>query len=338
MSAGFLSVGSLWGLLGSGAIAAEIAPSEQGDSESKLELDDLRQASIISNSESNNDKIGANPESVAIETPNLEPSLNLEQPVAATQMPVQPLATPEDFAASEELAQVTSVSELSDVQPGDWAFTALQRLVEESGCLEGYPNNTFQGNRALTRYEFAAGLNACLDVVVQLIGSGSNLEEIRRLQEEFATELATVRADVDTLQTDVALLQANQFSTTTKFSAQLFTRLNFATRSGDIKAECLNVFVPARDPVTNQPVVRTLTDDLELTFSYYTWLNFSTSFTGKDRYSYGSMNLFPVSDARPDGKVNSQAVQVGVAFPDLFKRGRAGNYLLCSTLRRNRRS
>ena len=59
-----------------------------------------------------------------------------------------------------QLAQVTSVSELSDVQPGDWAFTALQRLVEEYGCLEGYPDRTYRGNRALTRYEFAAGLNA----------------------------------------------------------------------------------------------------------------------------------------------------------------------------------
>ncbi|MEN8447483.1 MAG: iron uptake porin, partial [Cyanobacteria bacterium J06555_13] len=120
---------------------------------------------------------------------------------------------------STEIAQVTSVSELSDVQPGDWAFTALQRLVEEYGCLEGYPDNTFRGNRALTRYEFAAGLNACLDVVLQLIGDG-DLEELRRLQEEFAAELAVVRSQVDNLESDVAELEANQFSTTTKFSAQ----------------------------------------------------------------------------------------------------------------------
>jgi hypothetical protein len=37
------------------------------------------------------------------------------------------------ISAPIQLAQVTSVSELSDVQPGDWAFTALQRLVEEYG-------------------------------------------------------------------------------------------------------------------------------------------------------------------------------------------------------------
>ena len=35
----------------------------------------------------------------------------------------------------EEAAQVTSVSQLSDVQPTDWAFQALQSLVERYGCI-----------------------------------------------------------------------------------------------------------------------------------------------------------------------------------------------------------
>ena len=59
------------------------------------------------------------------------------------------------------LSQVTSVSQFSDVQPTDWAFQALQSLVERYGCIAGYPKSTYRGNRALTRYEFAAGLNAC---------------------------------------------------------------------------------------------------------------------------------------------------------------------------------
>jgi len=41
------------------------------------------------------------------------------------------------------------------------------------GCIAGYPG-TYRGNRALTRYEFAAGLNACLDRVNELI-AGSNI-------------------------------------------------------------------------------------------------------------------------------------------------------------------
>ncbi|MEO0770945.1 MAG: carbohydrate porin, partial [Cyanobacteria bacterium J06649_4] len=42
------------------------------------------------------------------------------------------------------------------------------------------------------------------------------------------------------------------------------------------------------------------------------------------RYSYGSTDLYPVSDVLPDGQVNAQSVQVGVAFPNLFKQGAQG--------------
>lgn len=39
----------------------------------------------------------------------------------------------------------------------------------QPGCLSGYPDGTYQGDRPVTRYEFAAGLNACLHQVNQLI-------------------------------------------------------------------------------------------------------------------------------------------------------------------------
>lgn len=192
-------------------------------------------------------------------------------------------ATISDVIVAEpvQLAQVTSVSELSDVQPGDWAFTALQRLVEEYGCLEGYPDRTYRGNSALTRYEFAAGLNACLDVVVQLIGSGSQLDEIRRLQEEFAAELATVRGDVDALQTDVAELEANQFSTTTKLRGQLDTFLvvpfDEATAYVDGTTETgPSLPVVAGIPVKGGP-------EADATVEYRARLILDASFTGEDR-------------------------------------------------------
>jgi len=71
----------------------------------------------------------------------------------------------------DSLGQVTNVTQLQDVQPRDWAYVALQELVERYGCIAGYPDGTFRGNRALTRYEFAAGLNACLDRVNELCSS-----------------------------------------------------------------------------------------------------------------------------------------------------------------------
>lgn len=121
------------------------------------------------------------------------------------------------------MSQVTSVSQLSDVQPTDWAFQALQSLVERYGCIAGYPNGTFRGNRAMTRYEFAAGLNACLNRVNELIDTAAaslagqeDLAKLQKLQEEFGAELASLRGRIDRLEARTAEIAANQFSTTTK--------------------------------------------------------------------------------------------------------------------------
>ncbi|OCQ88987.1 hypothetical protein BCD64_04390 [Nostoc sp. MBR 210] len=59
----------------------------------------------------------------------------------------------------KELAQLISVSQLSDVQSTDWAFQSLISLVERYGCIAGYSNGSYLGNSAMSRYEFAAGLN-----------------------------------------------------------------------------------------------------------------------------------------------------------------------------------
>ena len=77
-----------------------------------------------------------------------------------------------DSKRSEVAQNVTSVSQLSDVKPTDWAFTSLQSLVERYGCIAGYPDRTFRGKQATSRYEFAAGLNACLDKINEIISAG----------------------------------------------------------------------------------------------------------------------------------------------------------------------
>ncbi|MFM8661651.1 MAG: iron uptake porin, partial [Cyanobium sp.] len=71
-------------------------------------------------------------------------------------------------AASQGTEQVTSVSQFTDVRPTDWAFQALANLVERYGCVAGYPDGTFKGRQAMTRYEAAALLNACLDRVTEV--------------------------------------------------------------------------------------------------------------------------------------------------------------------------
>jgi Carbohydrate-selective porin, OprB family/S-layer homology domain len=157
--------------------------------------------------------------------------------------------------SSDPVAQnVTSVSQLSDVKPTDWAFTALQSLVERYGCIAGYPDSTFRGKQATSRFEFAAGLNACLDKINEIISAGladkvskEDLATLQKLQEEFAAELATLRGRVDALDAKVAKLEAQQFSTTTKLSGEAIFSVQGA--SGNNAAgfpTSTNVFVSSR--------------------------------------------------------------------------------------------
>ncbi|MEH2198963.1 iron uptake porin [Nostoc sp.] len=193
-------------------------------------------------------------------------------------------------------SQVTSVSQFSDVQPTDWAFQALQSLVERYGCIAGYPNATYRGNRALTRYEFAAGLNACLDRVNELIATATadlvtkqDLATLQRLQEEFSAELATLRGRVDSLEARTAELEANQFSTTTKLVGEAIFGVTdvFGGRNGD------------NNNTVFQDRVR---------------LDLQTSFTGRDvlhtRLAAGNAQPFAI-DGINSGAEGTQTFQVG---------------------------
>jgi hypothetical protein len=123
------------------------------------------------------------------------------------------------------LGQVNNIFQLRDVAPSDWAFDALRNLVEKYNCIVGYPDGTFRGDRPLSRYEFAAGLNACLQQIERLITGGSDVDSadivrLRALVQEFEAELATLGARVDDLDGRVEELESNQFSTTTKLFGQ----------------------------------------------------------------------------------------------------------------------
>ena len=129
-------------------------------------------------------------------------------------------------ALEAQMGQVTSVSQFSDVYPTDWAYQALANLVETYGCVAGYPDGTFKGNIALTRYEAAALLNACLDRVTEIT------EELKRLMKEFEKELVVLKARVDGLEAQTAELAATQFSTTTKLSGVAYFWLGAAVYNG----------------------------------------------------------------------------------------------------------
>ncbi len=193
--------------------------------------------------------------------------------VADSAAPVTPVNQLANDDAS--LGQVTSVSQLSDVQPTDWAFQALQSLVEKYGCIAGYPDSTFRGNRAATRYELAAALNACLDVISDRFATKEDLATLRKLQEEFAAELATLRGRVDGLEARTAQLEATQFSTTTK----LLGTATMSFQAGAVNGSYFDsgVSAPGGDLGT-----RFSGDRFNPTVIAAVLLSFNTSFNGSD--------------------------------------------------------
>ena len=65
----------------------------------------------------------------------------------------------------------------------------------QRGCLSGYLNGTYQGERSLTRNEFAAGLNACLDQINQVpnnradLATRADFEALIKRQRELNNQL-----------------------------------------------------------------------------------------------------------------------------------------------------
>lgn len=188
-------------------------------------------------------------------------------------LPILPaIADTEVEVGTSRMSQITNVNQLSDVQPSDWAFQALQSLVERYGCITGYPNGTFRGNRAMTRYEFAAGLNACLDRINELIATATadvitkeDLATLQRLQESFSAELATLRGRVDALEARTAQIEANQFSTTTKLRGQAIISANFGGFDGDNIIDAQGNPVADNDP--NATMIFRAGIDLDTSFN-----------------------------------------------------------------------
>ncbi|MBD2175618.1 carbohydrate porin [Pseudanabaena sp. FACHB-1998] len=192
---------------------------------------------------------------------------------------------------SDPLAQnVTSVSQLSDVKTTDWAFTSLQSLVERYGCIAGYPDRTYRGQAALSRYEFAAGLNACLDKINEIISSGladkvskEDLASLQKLQEEFASELSTLRGRVDSLEAKTSKLEERQFSTTTKLTGQAIFAITgggsstspFLSSTNALAGNTLNLPPDNGLPIAGSGNVNT-------TVNARVRLDLNTSFTGSD--------------------------------------------------------
>lgn len=116
----------------------------------------------------------------------------------------------------------------ADVPTDHWAYSAVDRL-QKAGIVIGYPDMTYGGKRAMTRYEFAVAIARLLDKIpppppppgppvnpgitqdqlnqalapyamksdLQGLAKQSDVDNLRRLVTEFQTELVTLGVDID---------------------------------------------------------------------------------------------------------------------------------------------
>jgi hypothetical protein len=199
-------------------------------------------------------------------------ALGLLAPVAASAAELN-INGVSDYAASGE--QVTSISQFSDVYPTDWAYQALNNLIERYGCVAGYPNGTYRGQRAMTRFEAAALLNACLDRVTEVT------DELKRLMAEFEKELAILKGRVDGLEARVGELEATQFSTTTKLKGETTFVMGAVNAGGDNGSPTNTLSFSSKGTAGGADAYNR--NYGAFTFNYDQRLAFNTSFTGKDK-------------------------------------------------------
>ena len=122
-------------------------------------------------------------------------------------------------------SQVNNVEQLQDIQPTDWSYEALRSLIDRYGCISGFEDLTFRGRQTISRAEFAAGLNNCLNEIENILTDSDRMPQtdvdiVLRLMQEFQSDLAVLQGKTDGLQARLGDLEITQFSSTTKLTGE----------------------------------------------------------------------------------------------------------------------
>ena len=169
-------------------------------------------------------------------------------------------------------SQIDSIDRLQDIKPTDWSYEALRGLIERYGCVSGFPDFTYRGEANISRAEFVAGLNNCLNRVEEILTNSdrmpqTDVDTVLRLMQEFQSDLAILQGRTDGVQARVEDLDVIQFSTTTKLQGEAVIGL------GDVLSD---------------------SEDSSSILGTRLRLNFKTSFSGKDLlFTRLSRNNFP---------------------------------------------
>jgi Carbohydrate-selective porin, OprB family/S-layer homology domain len=231
-----------------------------------------------------------------------------------------------DLSSQEEntnnhLGEVTSIEQFSDVKPNDWAYDSLKSLIERYNCVTDNGGGRYNGNRSLTRYEFANDLNNCLTTITNLLSSANKdfvrkdeLTSLQRLQTDFGPELAQINSRLDTAETKVTKLENSRFSPTTKLSAFAWFNVNGAVTNGNIKRQTAQ-----REGGSGSPLYTNAINP-EVTSTGYVWFDLTTSFTGKDSL------VLELATGTASNPLSNQFSNRGVEYTFSDFTNQSGNY------------
>jgi len=116
------------------------------------------------------------------------------------------------LAVAMSVTAVAAANPFSDVPANHWAYDAVSKLTS-AGIVDGYGDNTYRGDRTMTRYEMA-------QIIARAMASSEKADaavkaELDKLSVEFATELRNLGVRVTALENT---------STNVKFSGDFRAR------------------------------------------------------------------------------------------------------------------
>jgi hypothetical protein len=156
--------------------------------------------------------------------------------------------------------QPAAAEPIGELRPDDWAYRALAAQIRRGRCSAALPANPLDSQRSLSRAEAAVLLQRCLR------GLDALSELQRRLQQEFAADLALVQSQQADLEVRLDALESSAFAPSTRLSGLATVVLGS------------NGFQGTHAPLVQQ--ARQEEGSLSLNFDLRLSLN--TSFSGKD--------------------------------------------------------
>ncbi|MBC7476259.1 MAG: putative porin, partial [Candidatus Sericytochromatia bacterium] len=101
---------------------------------------------------------------------------------------------------------------LTDVSVNHWAYSALEKVIKKYNFKIGYPDNTFRGNKNITRYEVASLLAQVLEKSDSKSMSGDDLRVIKEMVEKYSLDLEiykeTIKEKIELIEDRMDILDA----------------------------------------------------------------------------------------------------------------------------------